>query len=102
MRSIWKGPYITQKVYTNLLQRNKKVFYLKKKNNIILPEFVGLTIKVYNGKKFFEIYSPEIMYDIPSRVRMNLIKEKNIKSLKKTNYLRPYVSNNVITLLEFL
>jgi ribosomal protein S19 len=56
MRSVWKGPYIIQKVYTNLLQKNKKIFYLKKKNNVILPEFIGLNIKVYNGKKFFDIH----------------------------------------------
>ena len=55
MRSTWKGPYITQKIYTNLLQRNKKIFYLKKKNNVILPEFIDLKIKVYNGKKFFDM-----------------------------------------------
>nr|YP_010227905.1 ribosomal protein S19 [Polymyxa betae]CAG9644882.1 ribosomal protein S19 [Polymyxa betae] len=55
MRSTWKGPYITQKIYTNLLQTNKKIFYLKKKNNVILPEFIGLKIKVYNGKKFFDM-----------------------------------------------
>jgi ribosomal protein S19 len=55
MRSSWKGPYISQKIYTNLLQKDKKIFYLKKKNNVILPEFVGLAIKVYNGKKFFNL-----------------------------------------------
>ena len=55
MRSTWKGPYISHKIYTNLLQKDKKNFYLKKKNNVILPEFVGLTFKIYNGKKFFNL-----------------------------------------------
>lgn len=55
MRSIWKGPFISYKVYTILLQ-HKKFYFLKKKNNIILPEFVGLTIKVYNGYKFIDLY----------------------------------------------
>jgi len=56
MRSTWKGPYILQKIYTNLLQKDKKNFYLKKKNSVILPEFVGLTIKIYNGQKFFNLF----------------------------------------------
>ena len=55
MRSIWKCPYILRKIYTNLLQKDKRNFYLKKKNNVILPEFVGLTLKIYNGKKFFNL-----------------------------------------------
>jgi ribosomal protein S19 len=55
MRSVWKGPYILQKIYTNLLRKDKKFFYLKKKNNVILPEFVGIKVNVYNGKRFFEI-----------------------------------------------
>lgn len=56
MRSVWKGPYIIQKIYTNLLRKDKNFFYLKKKNNVILPEFVGLKVKVYNGKRFFELF----------------------------------------------
>jgi small subunit ribosomal protein S19 len=55
MRSVWKGPYITQNIYKNLLQNNKKFFFIKKKNIVILPEFVGLTVKIYNGQKFFDI-----------------------------------------------
>jgi small subunit ribosomal protein S19 len=55
MRSIWKGPHIIQKVYINLTRKDKKIFFLKKKNSVILPEFVGLKVKVYNGKKFFDL-----------------------------------------------
>ena len=55
MRSIWKGPFTTQKIYTNLTKTTKKIYFLKKKNNVILPEFVGLKIKIYNGQKFFDL-----------------------------------------------
>ena len=55
MRSIWKGPFISYKIYLNLCQTVKKVFFLKKKNSTILPEFVGLAVKVYNGHKFIDL-----------------------------------------------
>lgn len=55
MRSLWKGPYITQDIYKNIFQKDKKFFFIKKKNNVILPEFIGLTIKVYNGQKFVDL-----------------------------------------------
>lgn len=56
MKSLWKGPFILPKVYTNLMQQpNRKVFFLKRKNSVILPEFVGLVVKVYNGQKFLTL-----------------------------------------------
>jgi len=56
MRSLWKGPFILQKVYNSLVYKDRKFFYLKKKNNIILPEFIGLKIKIYNGQKYFDLH----------------------------------------------
>lgn len=55
MRSTWKGPYVTQQIYKNLLQTENKFFFIKKKNIVILPEFIGLIVNIYNGQKFFEI-----------------------------------------------
>ena len=54
----WKGPYVN-----NNLLRNIKIseLILKKsiktisKNSLILPQFVGLTLQVYNGKTFINI-----------------------------------------------
>lgn len=56
MRSTWKGPFISYKVYTTLVKLSKKFYFLKKKNNIILPEFIGLFIKIYNGQKFIDLH----------------------------------------------
>ena len=58
-RSVWKGPFVDP----NLL---KKVEKLKGKTNVapiktwarkstIIPEFVGLSFLIYNGKKFIPI-----------------------------------------------
>lgn len=55
MRSTWKGPFTSYKTYTNLCQTKKKVFFLKKKNSTILPEFVGLIVKIYNGYRFVDL-----------------------------------------------
>ena len=51
----WKGPYINN----NLLKRlNKSTLDLENniktmsKNSTILPKFVGITFKIYNGKTF--------------------------------------------------
>lgn len=51
----WKGPYIK----TNLLKKiNSYDLALKNniktmaKNSTILPKFVGITFKIYNGKTF--------------------------------------------------
>ena len=51
----WKGPYINN----NLLKRlNKNALGLENniktmsKNSTILPKFVGITFKIYNGKTF--------------------------------------------------
>lgn len=55
MRSIWKGPFVSYKIYTTLQKPTKKVFFLKKKNSTILPEFIGLIIKIYNGFRFVDL-----------------------------------------------
>ena len=62
MRSTWKGPFVSYKIYTTLRQNTKKVFFLKKKNSTILPEFIGLLVKVYNGFRFIDlVVSPNMV-----------------------------------------
>jgi ribosomal protein S19 len=44
------------KIYIRIyFKKIKNFFFIKKKNIVILPEFVGLIVKVYNGQKFFDI-----------------------------------------------
>lgn len=51
----WKGPYVK----TNLLKRivgtlptSKKTIKTVSRNSLILPKFVGITVKIHNGKLF--------------------------------------------------
>lgn len=48
-RSKWKGPYFN---YKTLNQKQKNTIC---KNSEILPQFVGETFQVYNGKSYMEI-----------------------------------------------
>ncbi|AIF81729.1 30S ribosomal protein S19 [endosymbiont of Acanthamoeba sp. UWC8] len=62
-RSVWKGPFID----SHLLKAVEKVVASGKNNVIktwsrrstILPNFVGLTFAVYNGKKFIPVLVTE-------------------------------------------
>ena len=64
-RSVWKGPFVDM----NLLKKAEKVSNSGRKEVIktwsrrstILPEFVGLTFGVYNGKKFIPVPVTENM-----------------------------------------
>ena len=51
----WKGPYIEKNLLENIKyskSRHKNSVKTMSKNSIILPSFVELTFRVYNGKVF--------------------------------------------------
>ena len=62
-RSIKKGPfvddYLTKKV--ELAKKDKKPIKTWSRRSTILPDFVGLTFVVHNGKKFIPVYVSENM-----------------------------------------
>ena len=65
-RSIKKGPFIEerllQKVQAAGAQREKRqVIKTWSRQSTIIPEMVGLTIAVHNGKKFFPVFITENM-----------------------------------------
>ena len=64
-RSLKKGPFIDQHLLvklTALNQRNeKKVIRTWSRRSTILPEMVGHTIAVHNGKKFIPVFVTENM-----------------------------------------
>lgn len=64
-RSIKKGPYIAPKLIAKALaaQESKKRTVIKtwSRRSMIMPEFVGLTFAVHNGKKFIPVYVSENM-----------------------------------------
>jgi small subunit ribosomal protein S19 len=64
-RSIRKGPYIDpnlrQKVQEALDNKSRKVIKTWSRRSTVLPEMVGLTFAVHNGKKFIPVFVTENM-----------------------------------------
>ena len=64
-RSVWKGPF----VHPSLLKKidklkdapNKKPIKTWSRRSTILPQFIGITFNVYNGKKFIPVLVSEEM-----------------------------------------
>ena len=60
-RSFWKCPYVKNSTLLLLyslrkLDIKKKGFELKSRESVILPVFVGLFLKIYNGKSYIKIF----------------------------------------------
>ena len=66
-RSIKKGPFVDMhlmdKVTEALETNSKKVIKTWSRRSTILPEFVGLTFAVHNGKKFVPVFCTDDMVD---------------------------------------
>jgi len=65
-RSLKKGPFIDEKLLRKvnaIAERKKKKQVIKtwSRRSLISPEMVGLTIAVYNGKKFIPVFITENM-----------------------------------------
>jgi len=64
-RSIKKGPFIDlklwKKVEENLRSNKKKVIKTWSRRSTILPELIGMTFAVHNGKKFIPVFITEDM-----------------------------------------
>ena len=64
-RSIKKGPFVdgflTKKVDTMNQGQKKQVIKTWSRRSTILPEFVGHTFAVHNGRKFIPVYVTENM-----------------------------------------
>lgn len=60
-----KTPYVDEKVYKKvqkIIQTNdKKVIKTWARSCTIIPEFIGFTFLVHNGKKFIPVYVTEQM-----------------------------------------
>ena len=58
-RSLWKGPYVhpslLKKVQAALESGKNVVIKTWSRSSVILPNFVGMTFGVYNGKKFIPV-----------------------------------------------
>lgn len=64
-RSVWKGPfidgYLLKKVEDAQAGGKNKVIKTWSRRSTILPDFVGMTFGVYNGKKFIPVLVKEDM-----------------------------------------
>lgn len=64
-RSLKKGPFIddslTKKVMTAQEKRSNKVIKTWSRRSTIIPEMVGLTLAVHNGRKFIPVFVTENM-----------------------------------------
>lgn len=64
-RSLKKGPFIDDKLMERVDElnrtRQKKVLKTWSRRSTIIPEFVGHTLAVHNGKKFIPVYITENM-----------------------------------------
>ena len=64
-RSIKKGPFVDlhlqKKIDTAIEKSDKKVIKTWSRRSTILPESIGLTFAVHNGRKFVPVYITENM-----------------------------------------
>ena len=64
-RSVWKGPFVDpsliKKVEKQKNQTNKTPIKTWSRKSTIIPEFVGISFLIYNGKKFIPIKISEEM-----------------------------------------
>ena len=62
-RSIKKGPFIEKSLYKKVVDQNKsggkKMIKTFSRTSTIIPEMVGMTISVYNGKTWVPVYVTE-------------------------------------------
>ena len=64
-RSVWKGPFVDlhllKKAETSRASVKSEVIKIWSRRSTILPQFVGLTFGVYNGKKHIPVAVTEEM-----------------------------------------
>ncbi|MBI1892613.1 MAG: 30S ribosomal protein S19, partial [Candidatus Rokubacteria bacterium] len=59
-RSLKKGPYVETRLLAKVEEmertRQKKVLKTWSRRSTIVPEFVGHTLAIHNGKRFIPVY----------------------------------------------
>lgn len=62
-RSVKKGPFVDdhlmKKAVTAKAENNKKPIKTWSRRSVVLPDFVGLTFNVHNGRQFVPVYITE-------------------------------------------
>ena len=64
-RSLKKGPFVDHFLMDEIIEKNQKndksAFKTYSRRSMIVPEMVGHTIGVHNGKKFLDVFVTENM-----------------------------------------
>jgi len=64
-RSVKKGPYIDENLLRKIQKMEvtgeKKIIKTWARNSVIIPEMIGLTFAVHNGRKHIPVYITENM-----------------------------------------
>jgi small subunit ribosomal protein S19 len=64
-RSLKKGPFVDAKLMKKVTQMmdsgDKKIIKTWSRRSTIIPDFIGFTFAVHNGKKFIPVYVTENM-----------------------------------------
>lgn len=64
-RSIKKGPFVEPKLVKKVMKMDeageKKMIKTWSRRSTVMPEFIGFTFAVHNGKKFIPVYITENM-----------------------------------------
>lgn len=82
----WKGPYINSKLLKkieNTISSSKNVIKTTSKNSIIVPNFIGLTFQIYNGKTFITVKIIEEMINHKFGEFINTRKQFSYKKKNK-------------------
>lgn len=66
-RSVWKGPffepYLLKKVDNMRASGRNEPIKTWSRRSTIIPQFVGMTFNVHNGRKFISVFVTEEMLD---------------------------------------
>lgn len=64
-RSLKKGPFVDEKLMKKVRQMidsgEKKIIKTWSRRSTVIPDFIGFTFAVHNGKKFIPVYVTENM-----------------------------------------
>jgi small subunit ribosomal protein S19 len=62
-RSVKKGPFIAKHLYKKVVEmvktNDRKMIKTYSRTSTIIPEMVGITVSVYNGKTWIPVYISE-------------------------------------------
>lgn len=86
IRSVWKMPFIFNKIPKRLKQNIKRVQVQYNKNLVIIPRNINQLLHIYNGKTFIKILINERM--VGHKFGEFLLTRKYVNKYKRTQKLR--------------